>query len=102
MLIGYSSFFILVIRAQAGTPINENKPSDAVSLLSYLNREQYGDWPLLYGQSYNSPLDNSVPYLDGNPIYVQDVAKKNTLSVTLENNLFQIMILGAVLFPSYV
>ena len=76
LLIGYSSFFILVIRAQAGTPINENKPSDAVSLLSYLNREQYGDWPLLYGQSYNSPLDNSVPYLDGNPIYVQDVAKK--------------------------
>lgn len=72
LLIGYSSFFVLVIRSQAGTPINENNPSNAISLLSYLNREQYGDWPLLYGQNYNTPLDQQQPYLDGEPVYVRD------------------------------
>ena len=45
ILIGYSTFFILVIRSNANTPIDENNPEDAVSLLAYLNREQYGDWP---------------------------------------------------------
>jgi len=72
LLIGYSSFFVLVIRSQAGTPINEDNPSNAISLLSYLNREQYGDWPLLYGQNYNTPLDAEEPYLDGEPVYVRD------------------------------
>lgn len=72
LLIGYSSFFVLVIRAQAGTPINENNPSNAISLLSYLNREQYGDWPLVYGENFNTPLDSKTPYLDGNPVYVKD------------------------------
>jgi tetratricopeptide (TPR) repeat protein len=72
MLIGYSSFFILVIRANANTPINENDPSDAVSLLSYLNRDQYGSWPIFYGQYYDAPLDAQNPYKDGTPIYVKD------------------------------
>ncbi|HNX44901.1 MAG TPA: DUF2723 domain-containing protein [Bacteroidales bacterium] len=73
MLIGYSSFFMLVIRANANTPINENDPSDAVSLLSYLNREQYGSWPIFYGQYYNAPLDPQHPMKDGSPIYVKDL-----------------------------
>lgn len=72
ILIGYSSFFILVIRANANTPINENDPKDALALLSYLNREQYGTWPLLSGQYYNAPR---VEYLDGNPVYTKDVKK---------------------------
>jgi len=70
ILIGYSSFLMLVIRANAGTPINENEPSDAVSLLSFLNREQYGDWPLLYGPYYNAPVTG---YADGHPVYVKDI-----------------------------
>ena len=70
ILIGYSSFLMLVIRANAGTPINENEPSDAVSMLAYLNREQYGDWPLLYGPYFNAPVTG---YADGNPVYVKDV-----------------------------
>ena len=57
ILIGYSSFFILVIRSNANTPLNENAPKDAISLLAYLNREQYGDWPLFYGPYFNAPLD---------------------------------------------
>lgn len=73
LLIGYSSFFTLVIRSQANTPMDENNPENAINLLSYLNREQYGDWPILYGQYYNAPLDPAQPYKDGNPIYTKDV-----------------------------
>jgi hypothetical protein len=69
ILIGYSSFFMIVIRSNANTPINENEPNDAISLLAYLNREQYGDWPLLYGQYYSAPV---VDYKDGSPVYVKD------------------------------
>lgn len=75
LLIGYSTFFVLVIRSNAKTPLNENAPKDAIALLSYLNREQYGDWPLFYGQYYNAQLDAKDPYADGNPIYVRDDAK---------------------------
>lgn len=69
ILIGYSSFMMLVIRANAGTPINENSPKDAISLRSYLNREQYGDWPLLYGHYYNS---SPTGYDAGRPVYKRD------------------------------
>ena len=69
ILIGYSSFVMLVIRANTGTPINENAPKDAISLLSYLNREQYGDFPVFYGQYYNAPI---VDYEDGKPVYKKD------------------------------
>ncbi len=72
LVIGYSSFLMLVIRSNAPTPMNENAPKDALGLLSYLGREQYGDWPLFYGQYYNAPLDQNKPYLDGNPLYMQD------------------------------
>lgn len=72
LLVGYSSFAVLAIRANANTPMNENNPKDAVSMLSYLNREQYGSWPISYGQYYNAPLDPKNPYSDGNPYYVKD------------------------------
>ncbi len=75
MLIGYSTFFILVIRSNANPPINENSPKNAISLLAYLNREQYGDWPKFYGQYYNAPLDKNKPYKDGNPVYTKDIEK---------------------------
>ncbi|HDP74871.1 MAG TPA: DUF2723 domain-containing protein [Bacteroidales bacterium] len=59
ILIGYSSYMMIIIRAHANTPINENNPSNAFSLISYLNREQYGDRPLFYGQYYNAPVTDS-------------------------------------------
>ena len=72
ILIGYSSFFMLVIRANANTPINENEPKDAISMLSYLKREQYGSWPLLYGPYYVAkPYDME----EGTPIYYKDRKK---------------------------
>ena len=72
ILIGYSSFFLLIIRSNANPPIDENSPEDAISLLSYLNREQYGDWPVLHGQYFNAPI---VERKDGNPVY-----RKNAVS----------------------
>lgn len=91
LLIGYSSFFVLIIRSQANPPIDENNPENAISLLSYLKREQYGDWPILYGQYYNTPLfygydvdpearpvhsvepdDRTPHYVDSDPIYIRD------------------------------
>ena len=72
LLIGYSTFITLVIRSNANPTIDENSPEDAVSLLSYLNREQYGSNPLIYGPSYNSRRDTRDPYSEGSPIYVRD------------------------------
>ncbi len=72
ILIGYSSFFMIIIRSNANPPIDENSPEDAISLLSYLAREQYGDWPILYGQYYNAP---TIDLKDGTPIYVKDIKK---------------------------
>lgn len=71
LLIGYSTFITLVIRSNANPTIDENSPEDAVSLLSYLNREQYGSTPFLYGKTYNSRLDRREPYIDGRPVYVR-------------------------------
>lgn len=75
IIIGYSSYTLCVVRSAANTPMDENNPENVFSLLSYLNREQYGDRPLFYGQYYNTPLDKSEPYKDGDPVYSQD---KNT------------------------
>jgi tetratricopeptide (TPR) repeat protein len=74
LIIGYSSFFLLIIRSNANTPIDENNPEDAIGLLAYLNREQYGDWPLLHGPYYNAPQDRANPWKDGNPVYRRDDA----------------------------
>ncbi|MCX6249748.1 MAG: DUF2723 domain-containing protein [Bacteroidetes bacterium] len=71
LLVGYSAFLTLVIRSNAGTPINEDAPKDAISLVSFLNREQYGTWPFLYGQYYTAPV---IDYADGPPIYARDNA----------------------------
>ncbi|MBQ7985132.1 MAG: DUF2723 domain-containing protein [Bacteroidales bacterium] len=79
LILGYSTFATLIIRANANTPINENAPKDAVSLLTYLNREQYGDTPLLYGPYYTAQLkrnaDGSVDY-DHSVKYVRDKQTK--------------------------
>ena len=55
ILIGYSSFALIVIRASANPPMNQNDPDNAFALVRYLNREQYGDRPLFKGQYYNAP-----------------------------------------------
>ncbi len=54
IFIGYSSYALLLIRSSAHTPMNQNAPDNVFALSSYLNREQYGETPLLYGQTINS------------------------------------------------
>jgi Protein of unknown function (DUF2723) len=75
ILIGFSTWMMLPIRANANTVINENKPSDAREVLAYYNREQYGTNPLFYGPQYTeafSGLDENNPYLDKAPNYERD------------------------------
>lgn len=56
IIIGYSSYAMVLIRANANTSINMSNPKNAINLVSYLDREQYGDRPLLYGQYYTAKL----------------------------------------------
>jgi hypothetical protein len=75
ILIGFSTWMMLPVRANANTVINENKPSDATEVLAYYNREQYGVNPLFYGPQYTevfSGLDEKNPYLDKKPNYERD------------------------------
>jgi len=60
IVIGYSSYALIVIRSLAGPPMNENRPENAFALLSYLNREQYGDRPLILGHQYNAEVEDLV------------------------------------------
>jgi hypothetical protein len=61
ILIGYSSYAIILIRSNFNPPIDENDPQDAMSFVSYLKREQYGDRPLLYGRTFMSkPIDTKI------------------------------------------
>ncbi len=67
ILAGYSSYGVIIIRANAQPPMCENAPDNIFSLGSYLSREQYGQTPLLYGPAYCSEL---VPKLEeGKAIY---------------------------------
>ena len=54
VLFGYSSYFMIIIRANAKPFINLSNPDTPLSLFSYLSRTQYGDKPLIYGQFFNS------------------------------------------------
>jgi len=57
MIIGFSCWMVIPIRANANPPMNLNDPDNAIGMLDYYNREQYGDWPTSYGQNYTAFLD---------------------------------------------
>ncbi len=83
ILIGYSSYATLVIRSLANTPMDQNDPEDLFSLLYYLNREQYGDRPLLYGQYFNAQVTGSK---EGSPFYYKENGRyvKNNFRIKYE------------------
>ena len=81
ILIGYSSNAIIVIRASADTPLNENNPSNPFNLLYFLNREQYGERPLFKGAYYNAPVTD---YKNGKPKYALENGKYIITSHNLE------------------
>ena len=68
VMIGYSSYALVVIRSNYNTPINQNDPSDAMSFVKYLKREQYGSRPLLHGQYYTARV---VGTNEGEKVYVK-------------------------------
>src|SRR5690606_37175732 len=68
ILVGYASYAVIVIRSSENPPINENDPSDVMSFVRYLKREQYGSRPLLYGQYFTAEVEG---YTDGVPIYTK-------------------------------
>ena len=76
LMIGYSSYALIVIRSSANPPMDQNSPEDIFTLGNYLSRDQYGDRPLLYGQAYGSQVklktegNMCVPVMEkGAPIY---------------------------------
>lgn len=84
ILMGYSTFAVIVIRSSANPPLDENNPENVFTLLSYLNREQYGDRPLLFGQYWNAPSDAENPRLDGDPVYTKAYVIKTPTGRTVQ------------------
>ncbi len=76
LMIGYSSYALIVIRSAANPPMDQNSPEDIFTLGNYLSRDQYGDRPLLYGQQFGSEValdvkgNTCIPKMEkGMPIY---------------------------------
>ncbi len=81
IMIGYSSYALIVIRSAANTPMDQNSPEDIFTLGTYLNREQYGTRPLLWGQGFDSELKidhnkRRYDFTETSPIYSK-VEKKS-------------------------
>ncbi len=79
ILLGYSSYTMIVVRSAANPPMDENDPEQVFNLLSYINREQYGDRPLFYGQYYNARQvdleEGGMQYITKDGKYVETTRK---------------------------
>jgi hypothetical protein len=69
LFIGYGSFATIVIRSNANPPLDENNPENLVTLHAFLKREQYGSWPILYGEYFNSKAKDQIEFKDRSPSY---------------------------------
>ena len=107
IMIGYSSYALIVIRSSANTPMDQNSPEDIFTLGSYLNREQYGSRPLFYGQSFGSEVKydkNGKPVkVQTSPVYVRDYDKGeyNILEYNEEYVFEQNMLFPRMYSPSH-
>ena len=82
VLIGYSSYTLIVIRSNYNPPIDQNNPDDIMSIVSYLKREQYGYRPLLHGRYYTAQLTDQKK---GKPVYVRGKDKYEIAQHRIEN-----------------
>lgn len=92
IFMGFSSWLMLPIRANAGTVINENNPNNARELLAYYNREQYPETHLFYGPNFTESyvgLDENNPYKDDKPNYEKDEASGKYIIVNNFKNASQ-------------
>ena len=81
LMIGYSTYAVIVIRSSANPPMDQNSPEDIFTLGTYLSRDQYGDTPLLYGPAYSSEPDVAEDGMhfatkQGDPIYQRKEKEK--------------------------
>jgi len=81
IIIGYSSYTIVLIRSNYNPPIDENNPEDVLSFVSYLKREQYGSRPLFKGQYYTADI---VDQKQGSPTYMRGENKYEIKDYKLE------------------
>jgi hypothetical protein len=81
ILIGYSSFTMIVIRSSADPPMDQNNPDNVFDLLYYLNREQYGDRPLLYGHTFDAPM---VRNKQTKPVYIKKNGRYEIVDYKME------------------
>ncbi|GAA0881109.1 DUF2723 domain-containing protein [Algoriphagus jejuensis] len=82
ILIGYGSYALVIVRSNQDPIINENGPSDIISYVSYLKREQYGYRPLLHGQYFTAQL---VEQEEGAPVYMKGKDKYEIVDYELKN-----------------
>ena len=82
ILIGYGSYALIVVRANADPVINQNDPKDIISFVSYLKREQYGYRPLFHGQYFTA---NVVDQKEGAPVYAKGKDKYEIVDYQLVN-----------------
>ena len=82
VLVGYSSYALIVIRSNYDTPIDQNNPDDIMRIVSYLKREQYGYRPLLHGRYYTAQLTDQKK---GKPVYVKGKDKYEIAQHRIEN-----------------
>ena len=88
IFVGYSSYALLLIRASANTPMNQNAPDNVFSLSSYLNREQYGQRPLMYGTAFADTYE-VVQDGEGRPMIKMDETGLPVLrSITMSDALY--------------
>lgn len=84
IVIGYSSFALILIRSNANTPMNQNHPADIFTLRSYLAREQYGSTPLFYGPTFVSEMQREAK--DGMCVAVEKDARPNWAPIMKKND----------------
>ncbi|MFO7828612.1 MAG: DUF2723 domain-containing protein [Bacteroidales bacterium] len=81
ILIGYSSYAMIIIRSSADPPMDQNNPDNVFDLLYYLNREQYGDRPLFYGHTFDAPMTENKRT---KPVYIKKDGKYEIADYKME------------------
>jgi len=91
VILGYGSYAMTVIRSNANPPMDQNNPENMFSLLSYLNREQYGDRPLFYGHVYSAPPLSSTPKISYRPKDGKYVPFNNGSNIKYDDRFYMLL-----------
>ncbi|MEX1201612.1 MAG: DUF2723 domain-containing protein [Ferruginibacter sp.] len=91
MLLGYSTYFTTLIRSNANTSVDMFNVDNPVNLVGYLSREQYGDWPILFGQDFTAEIidtDVKETYIKSNGKYEKNGRKVSYVYAPGDKHLF--------------